>query len=124
MRVIIFAKSTPDAEAAQAAGQGEPGAEDWEPMMRFHEELAAAGVLLASDRLEPSSRGVRLRFDGPQPTVTDGPFTEAKELIAGFWLWQVNSLDEAIEWLKRAPFGGGMELEVRPIADMEPPAGS
>ena len=121
MRVIIFAKSTPDAEAAQAAQASEPSAEDWEPMMRFHEELAAAGVLLASDRLEPSSKGARLRFDGPQPTVTDGPFTEAKELIAGFWLWQVSSLDEAIEWLKRAPFGGGMELEVRPIADMEPP---
>ena len=122
MRVIVFAKSTPETEAAQATQLNERSAEDWAPMMRFHEELAAAGVLLASDRLEPTAKGARLRFDGPQPTVTDGPFTEAKELIAGFWLWQVGSLDEAIEWLKRAPFGRGMELEIRPIAEMEPPA--
>lgn len=121
MRVIIFAKSTPEAEQAAQAPQPER-AHDWGPMGRFHEELAAAGVLLASDRLEPSSKGARVRFEGDRRTVVDGPFTEAKELVAGYWLWQVRSLDEAIEWLKRAPFPDGVELEVRPIAELDPPA--
>ncbi len=83
-------------------------------MARFSEELVNAGILLAADRLHPSSKGARVRFEGRNRTVVDGPFTEAKELVAGFWLWQVRSLDEAIEWLKRAPFDGG-EFEIRTV---------
>lgn len=109
MRVIVLAKSTPETENADRDPAG------WEAMGRFTEELVEAGVLLAADGLEPSSKGVRVRFDGGTRTVIDGPFTEAKELVAGFWIWQVRSLDEAIEWLKRAPFGDGSELEIRPI---------
>jgi hypothetical protein len=117
MRVIIFAKSTPETETAPSPqGQG-----DWEAMSRFHQDLVNAGVLLASDRLQPSANGARVRFERNKQTVIDGPFTEAKELVAGFWIWQVRSLDEAIEWLKRAPFPEGHELEVRPIAEMEMP---
>jgi hypothetical protein len=115
MRVIIFAKSSPETETAP------PPQGDWEAMGRFQQELVDAGVLLASDRLQPSSKGARVRFEGTKRTVIDGPFTEAKELVGGFWIWQVRSLDEAIEWLKRAPFGEGQELEVRPIAEMELP---
>jgi len=114
MRVMILAKSTPESENAT------PRMEGFEAMARFTEELVAAGVLLASDRLEPSSNGARVRFDGSSRSVVDGPFTEAKELVAGYWLWQVRSLDEAIEWLKRAPFDGG-EFEVRPVFEAEMP---
>jgi len=114
MRVMILAKSTPESENAT------PRMEGFEAMARFTEELVAAGVLLASDRLEPSSNGARVRFDGTSRSVVDGPFTEAKELVAGYWLWQVRSLDEAIEWLKRAPFDGG-EFEVRPVFEAEMP---
>ena len=114
MRVMILAKSTPESENAT------PRMEGFEAMARFTEELIAAGVLLASDRLEPSSNGARVRFDGSSRSVVDGPFTEAKELVAGYWLWQVRSLDEAIEWLKRAPFDGG-EFEVRPVFEAEMP---
>ena len=113
MRVMILAKTTPEGENAP------PSQDGWEPMARFSDELVKAGVLLASDRLQPSSNGARIRFEGTKRTVIDGPFTEAKELVAGFWIWQVRSLDEAIEWLKRAPFGDGQELEVRPIFDAE-----
>jgi hypothetical protein len=109
MRVMILAKSTPETEHAQGGSQ-----EGWEAMARFTEELVNAGILLAADRLHPSSKGARVRFEGTSRTVVDGPFTEAKELVAGFWLWQVRSLDEAIEWLKRAPFQGG-EFEIRQI---------
>jgi hypothetical protein len=112
MRVMILAKSTP---ASEAAGHNSDG---YEAMARFTEELADAGVLLAGDRLQPSAKGARVRFDGSSRTVIDGPFTEAKELVAGFWLWQVRSLDEAIEWLKRAPFEGG-EFEIRPVFDAD-----
>lgn len=111
MRVMIFAKQTPETENET------PNPNGYEAMAQFHEELASAGVLLASDRLEPSGKGARVRFERTQKTVVDGPFTESKELVAGFWIWQVRSLDEAIEWLKRAPFDEGMELEVRPIAE-------
>ena len=88
-------------------------------MMKYNEELAKAGVLLAADGLQPSSKGVRVRFSGGRKTVIDGPFTEAKELVAGFWLWQVKSKDEAIEWLKRAPFDGGTEIELRQVFETE-----
>jgi hypothetical protein len=84
-------------------------------MGQFNEQLVKAGVLLAAEGLHPTSKGVRVKFSGDKPTVIDGPFTESKELIAGFWLWQVKSMDEAIEWIKRSPFGGGAEIEIRPV---------
>jgi len=107
---MVLAKSSPESESKSR----EPDQAGMEAMVRFSEELVAAGVLLASDRLHPSSKAARVRFDGSSRTVIDGPFTEAKELVAGFWIWQVRSLDEAIEWLKRAPFEGG-EFEIRQI---------
>jgi hypothetical protein len=88
-------------------------------MGRYNEELVKAGVMLAADGLHPSSKGARVRFDGDKRTVIDGPFAETKELIAGYWLWQVKSKAEAIEWLKRAPFGGGAEVEIRQVFEME-----
>jgi len=88
-------------------------------MGKFNEELVKAGVLLAGEGLQPSSKGKRVKFSGANRTVIDGPFTETKELIAGFWLWQVRSMDEAIEWLKRAPFDGGTEIEIRQVFEAE-----
>src|ERR1051326_8123437 len=85
-----------------------------EAMGKYNEELVKAGVMLMGDGLHPSSKGKRVKFSGQEPTVTDGPFAETKELIAGFWIWKVKSVDEAVEWLKRAPFGGGTEVEIRP----------
>jgi hypothetical protein len=84
-------------------------------MGKFNEQLVQAGVMLAGEGLHPSKEGVRIRFDGKKRTVTDGPFAETKELIAGFWLWQCKSKEEAIEWLKRAPFDGGTEVEIRQV---------
>ncbi|MFV2064798.1 MAG: YciI family protein [Chloroflexota bacterium] len=117
MRVMILAKSTPESELKPR------GPEGYEEMAKFSDELTKAGVLLASEALQPSAKGARVRFDGAEVTVIDGPFTEAKELVAGYWIWQVRSLDEAIEWIKRAPFSDGMELEIRPIFEMQGPAG-
>jgi len=88
-------------------------------MTKFNEELVKAGVMLAGEGLTPTSKGKRVKFSGTQRTIIDGPFTESKELIAGFWLWQVRSMDEAVEWIKRAPFGGGVEIELRPIFEAE-----
>ena len=88
-------------------------------MMKFNEELVKAGVMLAGEGLTPTSKGARVRFEGKKRTVIDGPFTESKELVAGFWIWQVKSLDEAIEWIKRAPFDGGVQIELRPIFEAE-----
>jgi hypothetical protein len=88
-------------------------------MGNFNEELVKAGVMLAGEGLHPSSKGARVKFSGKERTVTDGPFTEAKELIAGYWLWQVKSKDEAIEWLKRAPFDGGTEIELRQVFEAD-----
>jgi hypothetical protein len=88
-------------------------------MGKFNEELVKAGVMLAMDGLHPSSKGVRIRFDGAKRTVIDGPFTETKELLAGFWLLQVKSKEEAIEWIKRAPFDGGTEVEIRQVFEDE-----
>ena len=84
-------------------------------MGNFNEELVKAGVMLAGEGLHPTSKAVRVRFDGDERTVVDGPFTESKELIAGYWLWQVRDMDEAIEWIKRAPFDGGTQIEIRPV---------
>jgi hypothetical protein len=114
MRVMVLVKANPESEA------GVPPSEDaMLAMGHFNEELVDAGVLLAADGLLPSSAGVRVRFDGGSRTILDGPFTETKELVSGYWIWQVRSLDEAIEWLKRAPFGGGVEIEIRPIAEWQ-----
>jgi hypothetical protein len=88
-------------------------------MGAFNEELVKAGVMLAGEGLHPTSKAARVSFEGDKRTVIDGPFTESKELIAGFWLWQVRDMDEAIEWIKRAPFGGGTQIELRPVFEME-----
>jgi len=88
-------------------------------MGQYNEELVKAGVMLAGEGLHPSSKGARVRFEGGDRTVIDGPFAEAKELVAGFWLWQVKSKEEAIEWLKRAPFGDGSEVELRQVFEAE-----
>lgn len=110
MRVMVIVKANADSEAGVL-----PTTADLEAMTRFNEELVQAGVMLAGEGLQPTSRARRVRFDGDRRTVIDGPFTEAKELVAGYWLWQVRSLDEATEWLKRAPFDGGAEVEIRPV---------
>jgi hypothetical protein len=88
-------------------------------MGKYNEELVKAGVMLAGEGLHPSSKGVRVRFSGDKRTVIDGPFAETKELIAGFWLWQVKSKEEAIDWLKRAPFDGGTEVELRQVFEAD-----
>ncbi|HYL40763.1 MAG TPA: YciI family protein [Candidatus Binatus sp.] len=114
MRVMVFVKGDPRTEEGQLPPEGLV-----DRMTAYNERLAQAGVLLAADGLYPSAKGVRVRFDGSKRTVIDGPFAEAKELVAGYWLWQVRSLDEAIEWLKQAPFDGGTEVEIRPIFEQE-----
>ena len=118
MRFMIFVKANQDSEAGVM-----PSQELITAMMNYNEELVNAGVLEAAEGLHPSSKGARVRFEGSKRTVIDGPFTEAKELVAGFWLWQVKSLDEAIEWLKRAPFKRNEEVEIRQVfeaADFAP----
>ncbi len=114
MRVMVIVKASQESEAGLP-----PDMEMLEKMGTFNEQLVQAGVMLAADGLQSSSKAKRVRFDGSQRTVIDGPFTETKELVAGFWIWRVKSLDEAVEWLKRAPFGGGMEVEIRQIVEME-----
>lgn len=114
MRFMVIVKANPESEAGVL-----PSKEILESMGKFNEELVKAGVMLAGEGLQPSSKGVRVKFDGKKRTVTDGPFAEAKELIAGFWLWQCKSMDEAVEWLKRAPFDGGTEIEIRQVFEAE-----
>jgi hypothetical protein len=103
-------------DAASEAG-APPDAAQLEAMAKYNEELLRAGVMLAGDGLHPTSKGARVRFEGRERTVIDGPFTEAKELIAGYWIWECASREEAIEWLKRAPFDGGVEIELRQVDD-------
>ena len=110
MRVMVFVKANKDSEAGVM-----PSTEILTAMGKFNEELVKAGVLLDANGLHASSKGKRVKFSGQQRTVTDGPFAETKELIAGYWLWQVKSIEEAVEWLKRAPFDGGTEVEIRPV---------
>ncbi len=110
MRVMVIVKASNESEAGQM-----PSEKILSDMGKYNEALVKAGVMQAGEGLHPSSRGKRVRFSGADRTVTDGPFPETKELIAGFWLWQVKSMDEAVEWLKRAPFDGGTELEIRPV---------
>jgi hypothetical protein len=118
MRVMVLVKASKESEAGVL-----PDAKLLTEMGKFNEELVKAGVMLAGEGLHPSSKGVRVRFSGGKQTVIDGPFSETKELVAGFWLWQVKSMDEAIEWLKRAPFGSAdgeePELEIRPLFEAE-----
>jgi hypothetical protein len=114
MRVIVFVKASKESEAGQM-----PTTEILAEMGKYNEQLVKAGVMLAGEGLHPSSKGKRVKFSGSQRTVVDGPFAETKELIAGFWIWKVQSMDEAVEWLKRAPFGGGTEIEIRPIFEAE-----
>ena len=108
MRVMVIVKASKEDEAGVL-----PSTEILTKMGKYNEQLVQAGVMLAADGLQPTSKGKRVRFSGEKRTVIDGPFTETKELIAGYWLWQVRSMDEAVEWLKRAPFGGGTEVEIR-----------
>jgi hypothetical protein len=118
MRVMVFVKATDDSERGF-----EPSPENLEmleKMGRFNEELAKAGVLLSGDGLRPSSDGKRVAFDGSSRLVIDGPFTETKELVAGFWLWEVKDMDEAVAWVKRCPnpMPGPSEIEIRPLYEM------
>jgi hypothetical protein len=114
MRVMVIVKASKESEAGQM-----PSEKLLAEMGRYNEELVKAGIMQAGDGLQPSSKGKRVRFSGAQRTVIDGPFAETKELIAGFWLWNVKSMDEALEWLKRAPFDGGTEVEIRPLFEAE-----
>jgi hypothetical protein len=111
---MVIVKATKESEAGQM-----PSEKILTDMGKYNEDLVKAGVMLAGEGLHPSSKGKRMRFSGADRTVTDGPFAETKELIAGFWLWQVKSMDEAVEWLKRAPFGGGTEIEIRPVFEAD-----
>jgi hypothetical protein len=114
MRFMVIVKASKDSEAGVMPTEALLTA-----MGKYNEELVKAGVMLAGEGLQASSKGARVRFTGKQRTVIDGPFSETKELIAGFWLWQVRSKEEAIEWLKRAPFDEGEEVELRQIFEME-----
>jgi hypothetical protein len=114
MRCMVIVKANKDSEAGVM-----PGRELLTAMGKFNEKLVKAGVMLAGDGLRPSSKGKRVTFPGGKLTAIDGPFAETKELIAGFWIWQVKSMDDALEWLKQSPFSEGAELEIRPFYEAE-----
>jgi hypothetical protein len=114
MRVMVLVPADENSEAGVM-----PDEQLLTEMGAFNEELVKAGVMLAGEGLHPTSKAVRVRFDGGERTVVDGPFTESKELVAGYWLWQVRDMDEAIEWIKRAPFDGGTQIELRPVFEAE-----
>ena len=114
MRFMVIVKADKDTEAGVM-----PSTELLAAMGKYNEELVNAGIMQAGEGLQPSSKGARVKFSGEKRTVTDGPFAETKELIAGFWLWQCKSKAEAIEWLKRAPFDGGTEIELRQVFEAE-----
>ncbi len=116
MRVMVMVKASPESEAGRM-----PSRELLTAMGNFNEELVKAGVMLAGEGLHPTSRGKRVRFSGTKRTVVDGPFTETKELVAGFWLWQVKSMEEAVEWVKRCPnpMEGDSEIEIRQVFEAE-----
>jgi hypothetical protein len=111
---MVIVKANKNSEAGVM-----PSREILTAMGKFNEELVKAGVMVAAEGLHPTSKGKRVRFSGGKHTVMDGPFTESKELIAGFWLWQVRSMEEAIEWLKRSPFDGGTEIEIRQVFEAD-----
>ena len=112
MRVMVIVKANEESEA------GIIDRKAFEEMGTYNEELVKAGIMLEGEGLQPTSKGKRVKFSGTNRIVTDGPFAETRELIAGFWLWRVKSIEEAVEWLKRAPFGDGMEIEIRPLYEM------
>jgi hypothetical protein len=114
MRFMVIVKAEENSEAGIM-----PTKELLTEMGKFNEELVKAGVMLAGEGLQPSSKGARVKFSDGKTSVIDGPFAETKELVAGFWLWKCKSLQEAIEWLKRAPFGGGTEVEIRQVFEAE-----
>jgi hypothetical protein len=114
MRVMVIVKANKESEAGVL-----PDAKILTEMGKFNEELVKNGIMLAGEGLQASSKGKRVRFDGSSRTVIDGPFTETKELIAGFWLWKVRSMEEAVEWLKKALFDGGTEVEIRQVFESE-----
>ena len=116
MRVMVIVKASPESEKGVM-----PSTELLTAMGKFNEELVKAGIMLDGDGLQPSSKGKRVRFEGSKRTVIDGPFAETKELIAGYWVWQVKSMDEAVEWARRCPnpMPGGGELEIRPFFEIE-----
>ena len=114
MRMMVLVKASKESEAGQM-----PSEQMLRDMGNFNEELVKAGIMLAGDGLHPTSKAKRIRFSGDKRTVIDGPFTETKELVAGYWLWQVKSMDEAVEWLKRAPFDSGEEVEIRPVFEAD-----
>jgi len=114
MRFMVIVKADKNSEAGVM-----PSREILTAMGKFNEQLVKAGVMLAGEGLHPTSKGKRVKFSGGKHTITDGPFAESKELIAGFWLWQVRSMDEAVEWLKRSPFDGGTEIEIRQVFEAD-----
>ncbi len=114
MRFMVIVKADKNSEAGKM-----PSEKLLTEMGKYNEELAKAGVMLAGEGLHPSSKGVRVKFSGSTPTVIDGPFAETKELVAGFWLFQCKSKQEAIDWVKRAPFDGGAEIEIRQLFEAE-----
>jgi hypothetical protein len=114
MRFMVIVKANPESEAGVL-----PTKEILTAMGKYNEELVKAGIMLAGEGLQPSSKGKRVRFSGSKRMVIDGPFAETKELVAGFWLWQAKSMEEAVEWLKKAPFDGGTEVEIRQIFEAE-----
>jgi len=116
MRFMVIVKATKDSEAGEM-----PSTELLAAMGKYNEELVKAGIMLAGEGLQPSSKGARVRFSGSKRTVIDGPFAETKELIAGYWIWQVRSLDEAIEWVKRCPnpMNGDSDIEIRQVFEAE-----
>lgn len=116
MRVMVMVKATPSSEAGVM-----PSTADMAAMGEFNEALVQAGVMISGDGLHPSARGKRVRFSGPGRTVVDGPFSETRELVAGFWIWQVRSVDEAVEWVKRCPnpMPEDSEIEIRPLFEAE-----
>ena len=111
---MVLVPAGPEAEAGEM-----PTREGIEAMTTYNEQLVRAGVMLAGDSLLPTAKGARVRFDGRKRTVIDGPFTETKEIVVGYWIWECASRDEAIEWLKRAPFDGGVEIELRQVAELD-----
>ena len=114
MRVLVIVKASPESEAGQM-----PTESQLAEMGKFNEQLVNAGVMLAGEGLHPSSKGKRVRFSGRDRTVIDGPFAETKELVAGYWLWKVASIEDAVNWLKKAPFDGGTEVEIRPLFEAD-----
>jgi len=114
MRFMVLVPGNAESEAGAM-----PSTELLAEMTKYNEELAQAGVMLAADGLQPTSKGAKVRFSGRERTVIDGPFTEAKEIVGGYWIWECGSREEAIEWLKRAPFDGGVEIELRQIFETD-----